>query len=570
MHKDQLIHLARQAQKLPGGLAGLPGLAQSLAQLCIHLQNMGQSPFRICLVGGFSHGKTHLLNEFLKTDIFPEGVLPATTVLTEVAYAQNPSLIFAGDAGEERLEPAAAALAEFCAGAPRADASGILRVGWPAPMLCPNTKIIDTPGLDDLLSSRANVAFAALRGCEAAIVLVSALAPLGLNERTFIESYLASAHMPRIALAVSFLDKLAPEAAARQLEHIQSAALAQWPNVEVWATSGQFAGAICGIDAMRARMVEWAADPRRLDLAARKYAHELAAILQDADAQYAAFEADLQGQRADRERQLAEARAALANEAEGWLELKRQFLDRGLALRHKLLDNLGAIKDRLYDLAEADARPDFESALRLNMQNAVAEISATLQKGIDADIAWLLAEIRSRYGVAASQARQGARVTVNIDAGVNGFTLPEQGLLTQILGQFLDPLRALDKGLMEKVVIFLPIPPIMRPIALQVARWLLEMGKNIDLGGKRVEEIRKRLDVFFVDLGAQTENMAQHLYEQAAGAIRERRDAWLAARQQNLAKANSNDQAEAEAAAYAQKRKAIAALLRELREEERP
>ena len=71
----------------------------------------------------------------------------------------------------------------FCAGNAREDAVGILSVHFPGEFLKPATVIEDTPGLDDLLTTRADITFAALENCDAALVVVSAIAPLSLNEK---------------------------------------------------------------------------------------------------------------------------------------------------------------------------------------------------------------------------------------------------------------------------------------------------------------------------------------------------------------------------------------------------
>ncbi|MFG6374915.1 MAG: dynamin family protein, partial [Desulfovibrio sp.] len=88
--------------------------------------DMSQETFNVCIVGGFSHGKTHLLNELLGTDVFPENVLPTTTVLTRVSYGEKTDLVFKSGAEKTDYEFCRENLDLFCAGIAWEDAVVIL------------------------------------------------------------------------------------------------------------------------------------------------------------------------------------------------------------------------------------------------------------------------------------------------------------------------------------------------------------------------------------------------------------------------------------------------------------
>ena len=86
-----------------------------------------QDKYRVGLVGGFSRGKTHLLNTLLSTTIFPEKTTPTTTILTEVSYGE-PNLTLVSSSGETEIPLTEESLDRFTADGPQADMPGMLSV----------------------------------------------------------------------------------------------------------------------------------------------------------------------------------------------------------------------------------------------------------------------------------------------------------------------------------------------------------------------------------------------------------------------------------------------------------
>lgn len=535
---NQFGNILHECRKI---LAGNPNFLASLDNLARDLE---RESFNVCIVGGFSHGKTRLLNELLGTDIFPENALPATTVLTKVSYGEKAALSFVGSQEKTEYEPCRENLEMFCAGNAREDAQGLLLAKYPAKFLKPSTVLVDTPGLDDLLTSRADIAFSALENCEAALVLVSAIAPLSINEKTFIESYLAGRSIPKIAIVVSFLDKLNPRQAARQMDYIGKIAKESWPDIEIWTCmpeNGDWQAS--GPEAMRKRIAAWAQDPGLEKLRAKQYGAKLAAILNEVLAEKSAMLANLEADRQAREKKLLQDIDALSANAEGWRDLRRKFMDQAPVRAREIQKTLKGKAEKTYNLALRDSRQSFEAALRLNLQGIVAEISQDMQKGIHDDIENLMADIRGRYGFEPMLREEALQINPDYEQinlpGAN----PLHGLLDQIKG--------MDKVLVDKMVVILPLPPIARPILQQIAHWLLDFGKGLlrDNPAEHEAEIKAEIGKFFSTLESQTVMLIESLYDHIAEQVRHEQDAWLKRQKMVLEAASRDHGREAEIAA---------------------
>lgn len=526
-------------------------------------RDMSQETFNVCIVGGFSHGKTHLLNELLGTDVFPENALPTTTVLTSVSYGENTDLVFESGAEKTNYEFCRENLDLFCAGNAREDAVGILSVHFPAEFLKPATVIVDTPGLDDLLTSRADITFAALENCDAALVVVSAIAPLSLNEKTFIESYLARRAIPKIALVVTFLDKLNPKQMERQLEYISQMSRAAWPGIEIWLGKGlpeNKKDFVNGQEAMRKRIEAWARDPNLEKRRAKHFCERLATILNEALAENAGLLANLEADRADQEKNLRQAIENLAESTQGWQELRRKFMDRGADCAKKIQNALKGKADKIYNLSLKDSRQSFEASLRLNLQGLVAEISQDLQQSLHDDMENLLADIRSMYGIEPLLRQE----NLQISPDYTQISLPNNNPVQNIFEQ----IKGMDREIVERVVVFLPVPPLARPIIRQIAHWLLDFGKSLLENNpcEHEDQIKAEIGKFLSTLEGQTIKMIEMLYGHVAEQVRNEQDMWLKQQKQALETANAGHDTKSEIARYRENMAQLRSLLEMLRQ----
>ena len=98
---------------------------------------------------------------------------------------------------------------------------------------------------------------------------------------------------------------------------------------------------------------------------------------------------------------------------------------------------------------------------------------------------------------------------------------PVQNIFEQIKG--------LDNEIVEKIVVFLPVPPIARPIIRQIAHWLLDFGKSLleNNPDEHEDKIKAEIDKFLSSLEGETLRLIELLYGHVAEQVRNEQDMWL-------------------------------------------
>lgn len=552
MMKDELW---TEAAEFFSGL-GKSGAAESALALG---QGHDNPEFRVCIAGNFSCGKTHLLNGLLGSDLFPEDVLPATTVLTRVIWGPEPALRFRGEetvayeASTENLE-------KFCAENELADAAGVLEAEYPADFLKPGLAVYDTPGVDDILARRADITISALDACDAALVVTSAVTPLRLNEKQFMDSYLYRRAMPRLALVVTFLDRLAPEQAARQVSDITRKAEALFPGVEVWLglPVPGVSGHVAGPEEMRARLGQWAASPDLARRRARMRAKKLAEMLLETELERKTLLRNLRGDRARRERELERARLELSENAQSWQETRQNFLSAGLACAEREKELVDGLLQELRAQLGSGEPEDFGRGLRSTLREATGRAHDILRESLERDTAGFMAAIRERYAFEPI-IQMPPQNMLTPDCG--HISIPEPGMAHGIIGLLLDFGEKLLNG---TAALPLPVPPALRPVLQLGAR---ELMKKARASLRRVDEedreaIAAELEKFCLLLGSQARLAVERTYGQLAEQIRGQQLSWLAVQQAELEKNSGREEVEA-AMAACESAIARAAALRE-------
>lgn len=548
-----MLKIAEAAQKLLRE-AGAEEDAEKIRDLASTVRNQ---PYRVCVVGGFSRGKTRLLNRLLDTDLFPEDVAPATTTLTQVSYGSREEMEFIGATRTESFALSAENLDKFSAGSEYGDAVGLIRVSLPSPFLYPDIYIYDTPGIDDVLSERADVAFDALTRCDAALVVTSATQPLGLNEREFMDAYLANKPgAPRIALVVSWLDQLNPEQARTQLRYIKSSAAKISPEIQVWSPEENAPDAdLAGVPAIRERIREWATAQ---DLAERRSARALgatAAILENFIKRQEALRLDLSGDLRGRENDLAQALARLREESETWIELRDRFLEAGQECAAKLR------REALAEVRALAEDPKRRGDSRAELEAVAQKLATSAQETLNADVEKFAAGIREAYGIDPALNRD-VTILPNV-SGLNpspAVLIPDEWLKQGVdfLEQHLDAVAQL-----------LPLPAPLRLLAREIGRQIIKLGRNLAGPQETEEERRVALEKFSADVEKDISRAARRLYAEIAETIRRRQASWLESRRRGLEMASGKAETERELVAVAARVDAARALLEQIRQKAR-
>ncbi len=145
--------------------------------------------FHLVVVGEFKRGKSTLINALLGTDLLPTGVVPLTSVVTQLRYEDLSAVHVRFNNGDQRSVPIAS-LADYVTerGNPEnAKHVSEVIVGFPSEWLKGGLHLVDTPGVGSVHGHNSDVTHRYLPMADAVVFVISADQPLGRNELDFLE-----------------------------------------------------------------------------------------------------------------------------------------------------------------------------------------------------------------------------------------------------------------------------------------------------------------------------------------------------------------------------------------------
>src|SRR5579885_2284894 len=187
---------------------------QSVTATLRHLHQHWNIPgFRLAFVGEFSRGKSTLINRLLDRMLLPVAVLPTTACMTSIIPGKEDQLTVNFSDGLQEVRPLeASSWSDLIAGGEtekNREKETTVRVTLKHPWLQEmGIEIIDTPGTGDGNEQRTAHILEVLSQCDATIILISAVVPLSLTEKRFIEQEILGRHIPQLLVVVSMLDTI--------------------------------------------------------------------------------------------------------------------------------------------------------------------------------------------------------------------------------------------------------------------------------------------------------------------------------------------------------------------------
>lgn len=190
---------------------------------------MQEEAFQLVVVGEFSRGKSTFVNALLGHKILPAKLKPTTAVLTKVVYRDTPSYklhYFKQNAKdriiteEEFLQLVAPKevdksnknlLNAFFSQQKKLDDIEHVEVGYPLALCRDNVEIVDTPGTNDLSTTRLDITYNYLNKADAVIMLLSANQALTASELEFLKERVIGNQIKDIFFVISYKDKLKTE-----------------------------------------------------------------------------------------------------------------------------------------------------------------------------------------------------------------------------------------------------------------------------------------------------------------------------------------------------------------------
>ncbi|PPS42266.1 dynamin family protein [Chroococcidiopsis sp. TS-821] len=179
--------------------------------------------FRLAVVGEFQRGKSTLINRLLGRFLIPVGTLSPTAILTSIIAGTEEcvEVRFSKQHSEVRSLQASS-WRDLLAIDSTDEGVARVQIAVDEPWLRSlDVELIDTPGIGDLDGERAALVGDLLSRCDAAILVVSAVAPFSMGETAFLKQQMLGRHIDRILVVVSHLDSIAQEQRTRVVAHIR-------------------------------------------------------------------------------------------------------------------------------------------------------------------------------------------------------------------------------------------------------------------------------------------------------------------------------------------------------------
>lgn len=182
---SEVEELEAMARRLVGVASDRPEAA-SAERLA---RRLGAGQFVVSVVGEFNRGKSTLLNALVGAEVLPTGVLPLTTVATELCFGEPGAVVEHLDGTTVAIDPAD--VADFVTeerNPLNERMVALVRVRGRWPLLEPGVVLVDTPGIGSVHRHNTEAARAALADADGAVLVLSADAPLSEQERELLRS----------------------------------------------------------------------------------------------------------------------------------------------------------------------------------------------------------------------------------------------------------------------------------------------------------------------------------------------------------------------------------------------
>jgi small GTP-binding protein len=193
-------------------------VAKTLTGVAERLNNL---EFNLVLLGQFNRGKSTLANCLLGKEILPIGVVPLTSIVTEIRHGEKEE-IRVYSLGDEKVYPIRK-LQEFVTEKHNPKNKKKVErvvVFCKSDFIKNNVVLIDTPGISSTLLHNTKLTQDYLPNCDAAVLLISADSPLSNDELEFIKSI--QRYAPKLFFVLNKSDYVSKKELSEMIEHVES------------------------------------------------------------------------------------------------------------------------------------------------------------------------------------------------------------------------------------------------------------------------------------------------------------------------------------------------------------
>ncbi|WP_169739815.1 dynamin family protein [Actinospica robiniae] len=188
-------------------------------------QRVNEDVFRVMVLGEFNCGKSTLVNALLGERVLPAFARPCTAVICEVGYGQERRAVLYPRDGSPSFELPIEELAEHITiddeeAETLQNRYKLAEITWPLPLCADGVQLTDSPGTNED-SIREAVTNGYLARADAVVYVVSALAPFGKSERTYLENHVLPLGHSDIFFLVTRIDQAPAEERADVIEVVR-------------------------------------------------------------------------------------------------------------------------------------------------------------------------------------------------------------------------------------------------------------------------------------------------------------------------------------------------------------
>lgn len=205
------------------------------------VKKLEKDRFHLVVVGEFNHGKSTFVNALLGQAVLPVGVTPTTAVIHHLIWDETPSARVVLASGQEQPLPFDE-VKTFATGGARSDEPvGYVEVGFPADLLRERIVLVDTPGVNDLSLTRAEITYGYIPRSDAVLFVLDAGQPVKESERQFLEHQLIGKSRDKIFFVVAKSDIWTADERQEALAYVKNRLSALVTDPQVFPVRAQAA-----------------------------------------------------------------------------------------------------------------------------------------------------------------------------------------------------------------------------------------------------------------------------------------------------------------------------------------
>ena len=179
---------------------------QPLIQSCRQLADRDE--ISVAVIGRFKAGKSSFLNNFLEREVLPVGVVPVTTVVTEIGYGPEEKATVHFLKGDMKVVPLGEVRSFIAEGENPGNRKGVSTVAIELPELARRRalRFVDMPGLESTFAHNTETALTWLPKVGLALVAVSVDPPLSQHDIALLKSLYE--YTPKVSILLTKVDLL--------------------------------------------------------------------------------------------------------------------------------------------------------------------------------------------------------------------------------------------------------------------------------------------------------------------------------------------------------------------------